>query len=511
MTIKTQFRINILVSVGLALIGGGILFYTNHRIDVEMGKNWMADRITKSVFDLHNLTNSYLLYREERQKVQWNLSLASLKKTIEEAKHGKKNVDENLEIISERCNEMGGLFERIISYADRLDKASGDEAVVLREAYHRLITNLTAKGQEMVNRAFLLIQESNRDLSSVKKGSITLVMTSILVAIGASVLISLFLNRRILTELHLLQKGTEVVAGGTLDYRVDIRSEDEIGLLAAAFNEMTGRLGELEKEREDYVKKLAQSNRDLEDFAFVASHDLQEPLRKIQTFGDRLKEKRGDTLGEDGLDYLGRMRNAADRMQTLIQALLTYSRVTSRPEPFSKVSLTSLVQEVVSDMAPHIEQTGARLEIGDLPVIESSPHQMRQLFQNLMSNSLKYRSGEPPLIRISGKRVNHPPVKDEGKRKPWVEIRVADNGIGFDEKYLDRVFQPFQRLHGRSQYEGTGMGLAICRKIVERHGGTITAKSAPGRGATFIITLPVEQTTSEKGARGDGESESSHP
>ena len=169
--------------------------------------------------------------------------------------------------------------------------------------------------------------------------------------------------------------------------------------------------------------------------------------------------------------------------------------MTTRPEPFSQVALTPLVQEVVSDLAVRIEQTGARVEVGELPVIESSPHQMRQLFQNLLSNSLKYRSEEKPVIRVSANQVDDPA---RGKNDPggrWVKILVKDNGIGFDEKYLDRIFLPFQRLHGRSQYEGTGMGLAICRKIVERHGGTITAKSAPGKGATFIVTLPVRQKT----------------
>ncbi len=293
MKIKTQFRINILIAIALVLVAGGILFYADRRIDAEMEKNWMADRITRSVFDLHNLSNSYLLYREDRQRMQWNLNLASLKKLIKEAKRDSKRVDENLEIISQRCDEMEALFERIISYAGRLDNTPAHEAALIREAYSRLITNLTAKGQEMVNRAFLLIQESNKDLSSTKRGAILLVMTSILLAIGISIFISIFLSNRILADLQLLQKGTEIVAGGNLDYRVDIGREDEIGQLTIAFNEMTRRLSEFEKELEINNKKLAQSNKDLEDFAFVASHDLQEPLRKIETFGSRLRDKCG--------------------------------------------------------------------------------------------------------------------------------------------------------------------------------------------------------------------------
>jgi signal transduction histidine kinase len=414
---------------------------------------------------------------------------------IQDAQGDENTRNEDLEFLLQRCEEMGALFEKITAFAEKMSTASGEEAVLTREAFDRLTTNLTAKGQEMVNHAFLLIQESNKDIASVKRGSIVLVMVALLFIIGASILLSLLVGRRILIDLSLLEQGSEVVAQGNLDHRVEIRKEDEIGGLAKAFNEMTRRLDASAQEKENYSLKLAQSNRELEDFAFVASHDLQEPLRKIQTFGGRLKEKHGASLGEGGRDYVDRMQNAAIRMQDLLQDLLSYSRVTTRPEPFAPVALTSLVGEAVSDLTVRLEQTGGRVEVGDLPVVESSPSQIRQLFQNLLNNSLKYRSEKTPVIRVSAKPAPDPAGGKDPSGGRRVEILVEDNGIGFDEKYLDRIFQPFQRLHGRREYEGTGMGLAICRKIVERHGGTITARSAPDKGATFIITLPVKQET----------------
>jgi signal transduction histidine kinase len=493
MRIKTQFRINILVSICLAVVVAGVLLYADREIDREMAKNLLADRISKGVFELFMVSNTYLTYHEERPREQWNLKLASLKKMIDDAKAAAKNPDENLEILSKRCDEMGALFQRITSFAQRMSKPNPKEAAPVREAYERLTTNLTAKGQEMINHSFLLIQESNRDLASVKQRAIISVIVATLFAIALSIAISLLLSRRILTDTRLLQKGTEIVAGGNLDYRLEIQRDDEIGRLTRAFDEMTRRLSESERERESYVKKLAQSNRELEDFAFVASHDLQEPLRKIQTFGDRLKDKYGETIGEGGRDYLERMQNASVRMQALIQGLLTYSRVTSRPEPISQVSLEALIKEVISDLSVRIEQTGGQVKVGALPVIEASPNQMRQLFQNLLSNALKFHGEERPLIKVSGRKRDHRLPKAEGINEPCVEILVEDNGIGFDEKYLDRIFLPFQRLHGRSHYEGTGIGLAICRKIVERHGGTITARSIPGKGATFITVLPLKQ------------------
>jgi signal transduction histidine kinase len=497
LTIKTQSRLTIFVSICLVFIVGGILFYANRKIDSEVEKNFLADRISKNVFDLQVLTSSYLLYREDRQKQQWALNLASLKKMLKEAKPAEGKGDENLEIIAQRCDEMEALFGKIISYVDRMDNLRTEERVPIREVYYRLITNLAAKGQEMVSLAFLLIQESNRDLASMKRNLIVLVMIAILLAIVVSGITSYLLNVRMVTSIRQLQKGMKKVAEGDLSLTLDIQSDDEISLLAQAFDEMTGQLNEAEKERTEFIKQLAQSNRDLTEFAFIASHDLQEPLRKIQAFGDRLKARHGSVLNEEARDYLERMQNAANRMQTLIRDLLNYSRVTSRPEPFSRVPLTALAKEVVSDLSARIEQTGGRVEVGDLPVIQASPLQMRQLLQNLLSNALKFHGEKKPRITLSGTRITAPTSPGKDSDEPWVELRVEDNGVGFDEKYLDRIFIPFQRLHGRSQYEGTGMGLAICRKIVERHSGTITARSAPGRGTTFIILLPEKQKTGE--------------
>jgi PAS domain S-box-containing protein len=276
------------------------------------------------------------------------------------------------------------------------------------------------------------------------------------------------------------------------------RAEEEL----RRFNE------ELERRVAERTAQLERSNRDLQDFAYVASHDLQEPLRKVQAFGDRLQARYSATLGEDGRDYLGRMQNAAARMSTMITDLLAYSRVTTRGQPFAPVDLGQVAREVVSDLETRIEETGGRVEVGDLPTVTADPTQMRQLLQNLIGNALKFhRESVPPLVKITAQLSTagapaQTPQQVGASGMPnlfggvsgqpaEVCIAVTDNGIGFDEKYLDRIFTPFQRLHGRGEYEGSGIGLAICRKIVERHGGTITARSAPGQGATFIVSLRI--------------------
>jgi PAS domain S-box-containing protein len=251
-----------------------------------------------------------------------------------------------------------------------------------------------------------------------------------------------------------------------------------------------------EEELQSIVVKLEQSNRELQDFAHIASHDLQEPLRKIMAFGDRLSSKYTEALDDQGRDYLKRMRNAAVRMQYLIQSLLMYSRVTTKAQPFVQVDLSAVKQEVLSDLEFRIMETGGHIvETDKLPVVNADPLQIRQLFQNLISNALKFsRKGEPPLVKISCKSVSA-----NGTGKTRHEITIEDNGIGFEEQYADRIFGVFQRLHGRNEFEGSGIGLSICRKIVIRHGGVITAKSAPGQGARFIFTLPpLEQKENPK-------------
>ena len=245
-----------------------------------------------------------------------------------------------------------------------------------------------------------------------------------------------------------------------------------------------------------FAAQLEQSNAELKNFASVASHDLQEPLRKIQAFGGRLRAKCAAALGAQGLDYLARMEGAAQRMQVLIQDLLKLSRVTSRALPFVDCALRDIALAVVSDLEVAIEQKGARVEVGELPVIQGDPVQMQQLFLNLLSNALKFqRAGVTPVVRVTSRVFTpaEPLITGTAAGGEVCEICVRDNGIGFEACFAEQIFVVFQRLHTRSEYEGTGIGLAVCRKITDRHGGTIVAKSDPAGGATFTVTLPLKQ------------------
>ena len=262
--------------------------------------------------------------------------------------------------------------------------------------------------------------------------------------------------------------------------------EQKTGELETLNRTLDEKIFEQTEELQKANQKLKESNFDLENFAAIASHDLQEPLRKIVTFGERLQGECQDQLDEDGTYYLERIVSASHRMRNLINDLLVYSRVTRKGEAETAVNLNTLVHDILSDFELKINEKSASVEVSDLETIEADASQMRQLFQNLISNALKFQTPHnKPVIKISGA---------PNSLKPGLyTITVSDNGIGLDEKYKEKIFTIFQRLHGRQEYEGSGIGLAICRRIVNRHNGNIEVSSIPGEGTTFTINLPIKQ------------------
>jgi len=226
--------------------------------------------------------------------------------------------------------------------------------------------------------------------------------------------------------------------------------------------------------------ELKRAREALEQFAFHAAHDMQEPLRKISAFGERL-QRYEEELPERGRMYLGRMLDASRRMANLIDDLLKYARVSREGTDMELVDLNEVFQEIMDDYANRLVEAGAEVTLQDLEPVLGDWTQLRQLFQNLVSNAIKFRRKSVPLqVTVRGRRL-------EGR----LEVTVTDNGIGFEEKYREKIFQVFQRLHGRSEYEGTGIGLAVCARIAESHGGSIEARSEPGEGAVFVVTLPL--------------------
>ena len=250
-------------------------------------------------------------------------------------------------------------------------------------------------------------------------------------------------------------------------------------------NDVTER-NRVQRELQTALVDVSQRNRELQDFAFVATHDLQEPLRKIQAFSDRVLQRFGSVIPAPGADYLQRIDASAHRMQVLIDDLLAYSRVATSEQEFGDVATRMVAREVLADLELRIEECAATIDLGPLPDVHGDHTQIRQLLQNLLSNALKFRAPDrPSRIRIEGKvDPEHP---------HWVRLVVEDNGIGFEPEHAQRIFVPFQRLHSKEAYGGTGIGLAVVRRIVERHRGSVKAIGSPGQGARFEIDLPLAQ------------------
>ena len=293
----------------------------------------------------------------------------------------------------------------------------------------------------------------------------------------------------------------------SLSQRVTIKQRLRDGRIIAVMNEPMADNGTIAtyqditeaelfaEQTQQYLRKLEQSNQELQEFAYVASHDLQEPLRKIEAFGDRLSKRYGETLPDDGKMFIDRMQNAATRMRRLINDLLSYSRVATKADAFVSVDLNEILAGVLSDLQIRLDDTSAVVTSDTLPKIDADPTQMRMLLQNLLSNALKFRKSDvTPAISISSELLNGDDVAEENQ---MVRIIVSDNGIGFDNAYKKQMFKIFQRLHGRMEYEGTGVGLATVRKIVDRHGGKLDAEGEVDVGATFIVDLPRFQRQSD--------------
>ena len=335
-------------------------------------------------------------------------------------------------------------------------------------------------GQRETHDGFVRVDLTLNELTARKLAVLYQNLMLIPVYIFAGLLLSTLVERRISKPLMQLKVVALRIANGNFSTRMAVESDDEIGSLAATFNHMSEQLSTTVTELNAANKLLEKANVELRDFTYVVSHDLQAPLRKLHSFGEFLFEDCSNDLPEQGKDYIRRMQKATERMKALIQDLLKLSRIGTAEDSHTTVDVATVVQNATDDLSVAIEESGAEIVVGQLPVVRGNSTQLTQLFENLIGNAIKYHSEDrPPRVEIAANEQD-----DE------VVFSIKDNGIGIEERFFDKIFGVFQRLHGDGgKYEGTGIGLALCKKIVHRHKGKMWIESTFGTGTTIYFTM----------------------
>lgn len=407
------------------------------------------------------------LYLEPYEKAMDTIEshLAILMNLQSELPEQRANIRTLVELISRKEEEM----ERVVA----LRKSKLDQAAFSLERSdrgHRLMEQIRSLVYSMEQLEYNLMSGQRHEAAQSRQ--------QVMFAIAVATFTGLLLVGAVFVLIH----------------RSIRRQQESAEKLALTNEELEAIVSDRMLAIERYSQELKRSNRELQDFAFVASHDLQEPLRKIRAFGDRLKDQLlHEEITAATIDYVERMQAAAERMSLLINDLLEFSRVSTRPAEFQPISLQAALDDVVDNLSEVIAQKNAQITADPLPSVEADPTQMRQLLQNLLSNAIKFTAAEVrPVVHVGAETFIK---RSDSDIRSWCRITMKDNGIGFDQRFAERIFTPFQRLHGRGKYSGSGIGLAVCRRVVERHGGSIRVESEPGSGTTFTVELPAVQET----------------
>lgn len=510
---RIRTRLNLSAGLFIVVIAGLIAVQevASRRVEALLDRRNVIEQVVQGVFELNLLLSDYLLHGERRAREQWSRRHASLSSELDRVRPVVTSGHTQLEQMRTNLAAIKTQFAEVTQF-----QATG-RALTPREEL--IVAQLLLSSQSLVSSAKVMASRATQAIQATQETARLVQIGSGSVAAIVIVLIVVSLARSIGRPLQVLEDGAAKIGQGDLDYRIGSLARDEFGDLSRAFDRMSERLQAVTVSRDDLVREvkereraerraqqsaaaLERSNRELEQFAYIASHDLQEPLRKVQMFVDRLQVRQSDQLTDQGKDYLQRILSATARMRQLVDSLLALSRISNTRQKVETVDLNVIAQEAVANLEVRMEETGGSVELGPLPTIQGNPLQLGQLLQNLIGNALKFhpkdRGTRVEVTAIRGHTHDETGANDD----EWV-LCVKDDGIGIEEQYLERVFGPFTRLHGRSEYDGSGMGLTISRKIAERHGGRISVESTFGAGSIFKVhlpdaghhTLPAEETS----------------
>jgi signal transduction histidine kinase len=495
MTIRSKFILSV-IFFGIITLVVAITLFVTFRQTIELNsREDTADRLLLEAHELSELSNDYILFREKRQAVQWETKYNSMAALFAQLRVDRPEEQALIDYVAANHKRLKQIFNDVRTTVETgpVSRQHGSDIGFLQLSWSRL----TVQTQGMIFDVSQLAELIKEDTRAIELRATILIIAMIGMLIVFILVNYLFIYWRVLRSVATLREGTTIIGSGNLDFRIEEISKDEIGDLARAFNQMNVNLAtvlasreelnlEVEERRraEDELKKtltdLERSNKELEQFAYVASHDLQEPLRMVSSYTQLLGERYGDQLDEKAKKFINYAVDGAIRMQQLIQDLLLFSRVTTRGGEFQPVDSRAALGMAMSGLGETIRESGALVTNDDhFPQVIADQTQLAQVFQNLISNAIKFRGQKQPRIHVS--------VQEQDLH--WL-FSVKDNGIGIDPRHTGKVFIIFQRLHTREEYPGTGIGLALCQRIIQRHGGEIWFDSKPGEGSTFYFTFP---------------------
>lgn len=479
MSIKS--RLNIIVFLSILTIVGLYIYIVKITLDIdqEMIQIEMIESFENNISQLGLITEYYLIHQEERYITAW----INLINNVEELS-GQVDVFNRYHIVAESIPSIYGAFTLIVEIHN--EPHLYPDAELRAELLERASTRIRSDVRQLMQISKKISEEHFGNIRELQVNQRFDFLVVLIPAILLIILLAYLMRRQIISSLNKLTSGTKAFSEGRLDVRIDIDEDDELGLLARQFNEMAEKLQiqlrrerELSAELEVQARELEDINRELEQFAYTASHDLKEPLRMVRNFMQMLKKNYNDQLDDRAQQYIHFAVDGAERMASLIDALLDYSRVGRMYDEFEITDTNQMINEIAEIFTSDAQNQGAEIIYSGLPEVRAVPLSLKMVFQNLVSNALKYRNPDTkPVITISCSETD----------THW-QFSISDNGIGIEEQFQVEIFTLFKRLHTSDQFKGTGMGLAICKKIVEQHGGKIWVESELGKGSTFYFTI----------------------
>lgn len=496
MKIKTKLRIVAILPVGFFLIVGLVLFLTSQQVNKVKEQADISDALIKDMFELDLLLHEYLLYHGERSQTQWQLKHDSIGKILTAVEFKDTEGQSFLEDIRRDFQEIKVLFSRLIATAGIAASA---------ELHDRLVGQILIKTRTMVSDTKQLSVLSHAKVITIQRRADLLIIV-LLVILSVVMVVALFLiGDGVARHISKLHEGAEIIGSGNLDYKVGIDTKDEIGQLSRVFDKMTGELKEtytsleqeigerkhaekdlqrLNRELEQHIKQLDAANKELEDFSYTVSHDLKSPLRAIDGFSNILLEDYSRLLDDEGKRLLNIIRNNERRMAQLIDNILSFLHFRSMEPKMVDINMEELAQEVWKEIEPLTAGRNVQFEVKAMPNAIGDRAMIWQVFANLISNAVKFTRGRELAVIEIGTTNEGRMTHDE------VIYYIKDNGVGFDMQYANKLFGVFLRLHHADEFEGNAIGLAIVRRIIEKHGSRVWAEGKVGEGAAFYLSLP---------------------